>query len=159
VEATGANALVIDTGATAIANSGTFEVNGTGGLILESAVTGDDGLTGGALIISGTLDAEAAFAQDVEFTGTAGKLELADSQGYTGTVSGFSTSGGTSFDLRDIGFVSAGEATFKGTSSGGVLTVTDGTHTAALDLVGSFTSGNFGFGPDSGTGTLITWKQ
>ena len=43
-------------------------------------------------------------------------------------------------------------------TGGGVLTVSDGTHTAALNLVGSFTSTNFGFGTDSGTGTLITWK-
>ena len=68
---------------------------------------------------------------------------------------GFSTTGGTSFDLRDIGFVSANEATFVGGSSGGVLTVTDGTHTAHITLLGDYTTSTFVASSDGSGGVII----
>lgn len=66
-------------------------------------------------------------------------LELAKSQSYTATISGFSKTGGASLDLADVGFVGAGEATLKGSKTGGVLTVTDGSHTAHINLTGDYT--------------------
>jgi len=55
-------------------------------------------------------------------------------------IIGFSKTGTTSFDLLDIGFVSASEATYSGTKTGGVLSVTDGTHTAHITMVGNYLS-------------------
>jgi hypothetical protein len=99
----------------------------------------------------GTLVFDAAFSQDVSFTGSTGELVLAQSQGYSATISGFSTSGGTSLGLRDIGFVSPNEATF----SGGVLTVTDGTHAAHIKLAGDFSGSTFTASSDGHGGTLV----
>ncbi len=58
-------------------------------------------------------------------------------------MSGFSAAGASALDLRDIGFVSAGEATFSGPAKGGVLTVTDGDHTARIGLSGDYANAVF----------------
>jgi hypothetical protein len=151
VEATGTNALVIDSGATAIVNNGTLEANGAGGLTLASAVTG----TGSAVIASGTLDAQAAFSQNVAFTGATGTLELAQSQAYAGAISGFSHSGGTALDLTDIAFGGATKASYSGTTASGVLTVTDGSHTAHIALTGDYTTSTFTAASDGHGGTSV----
>ena len=135
-----------------VANNGLLIVSG-GTLVLEnnSTVTG----TGSAQIIGGTFDASGNFNQAVTFVGGKGVLILGRSQFYTANISGFSTTGGTSFDLSDVGFVSASEATFSGTTAGGVLTVTDGTHTAKLNLVGNFTGSTFTASSDGHGGVII----
>ena len=134
----------------AVANAGTIETLG-GTLTVKGAVTG----AGGATINGGTLDFAASFNQNVTFSGTTGTLELARSQGYTATITGFSKTGGTSLDLVDIGFVSAGEATYSGTKTGGVLTVTDGTHTAHITLKGNYLNSTFIAASDGHGGVII----
>ncbi len=105
IETTGKGALTIKS---VVANTGTIMANG-GTLTLDAAVSGSGAVT----IAAGTLDiANAGAAETVGFAGKSGKLELAHSRTYTGGVTGFSISGRTSFDLRDIGFVSPTEATF-----------------------------------------------
>ena len=104
----------------------------------------------------GTLNFKSNFNQNVAFIGTRGELELARSQSYTATITGFSTSGGTSLDLRDIGFVSANEATFNGTSTSGVLTVSDGTHAAHITLDGDYLASTFTCSSDGNGGVLVT---
>ena len=155
INASGTLALTIDTGANTITNAGLIEATGAGGGVIQSAVknTGMLAAAGGDLTVNGavtgngsatingaTLDLGSSFTENVTFTGTSGVLELAQSQTYTGKVTGFSLTGGTSLDLRDIAFVSAGEATFSGNKTSGVLTVTDGTHTAHITLIGNYTS-------------------
>jgi hypothetical protein len=99
-------------------------------------------------------DLASTFTEAVTFTGTTGVLELAHSQTYSGTISGFSTTGGTSLDLADIAFVSSTKATFSGTSASGVLTVTDGTHTAHINLTGNYTASTFTASSDGNGGTI-----
>ena len=53
--------------------------------------------------------------------------------------------------LVQIGFVGADEATFSGTTTSGVLTVTDGTHTAHINLKGDYTGSTF-IASDDGNG-------
>ena len=91
----------------------------------------------------------------VAFTGTTGVLHLAQSTAYTANITGFSRSGATSLDLGDIGFVGSSEATFSGTTSSGVLTVTDGTHTAHINLKGNYTTSTFVASSDSHGGTIV----
>jgi len=134
-----------------VANTGTLEANG-GSLTLQAAVTG----SGAVDVVSGTLDiANANAGEAVAFTGKSGTLELDQSQTYTGQVSGFSTTGKTSLDLRDIGFVSPSEATFSGTAKGGVLTVTDGTHTAHIKLAGNYLNSTFVASSDGKGGVTV----
>jgi hypothetical protein len=75
--------------------------------------------------------------------GSTGTLQLEQSRTYTGEASGVSLNGQTSLDLGDVGFASADEATFRGTESGGVLTVTDGKHTAHIDLARDYLGATF----------------
>jgi len=147
IETTGTGVLTL---AGAVINSGTLAVNG-GTLTATGAVTGK----GGASINGGTLDMTSSFNQAVTFEGATGVLELAQSQAYTASITGFSLTGGTSLDLVDIGFVSSTEATFSGTSKGGVLTVTDGTHTAKINLKGNYLSSTFVASSDGHGGTIV----
>ena len=171
VNATGAsNALVLNTGANAIVNAGLIEATGSGGLVVDSAVTNTGLLeanggvlnltqavsgAGSAIIASGTLQLGAAFSENVKFTGASGVLDLAQSQAYTGSVSGLSHAGGTLIDLRDISFGGGTKATYSGTTAGGTLTVTDGAHTAHITLVGDYTTASFVVASDGHSGTLV----
>ncbi len=153
IEQTGSAALTVNTGTKAVTNAGTIAATGTGGLTITGGVTntglfeaigGELTLTGKvtgaghAVINAGTLYAASTFTEAVTFSGTTGELILGASQTYTGKITGFSATGATTLDLRDIVFVSAGEATFSGTTKGGVLTVTDGMHSAKISLVGDY---------------------
>jgi hypothetical protein len=111
--------------------------------------------SGKAVAAGGTLDFSSTFDQDVVFQGAGGVLELARSQTYFGKLEGFSNDGESTLDLADIAFVSAGEATYSGTSMGGVLTVTDGTHTAHIVLTGPHLGATFIAYSDGHGGTDI----
>jgi hypothetical protein len=158
--------LAIDTGTHPITNSGLIEASGAGQVVLRSAIQSGGtleaaggtliamGAVGGAghgVIASGELVFSSTFNQNVTFSGSTGALELAHSQSYTAVISGFSSSGGTALDLADIAFVSAGQATF----SGGVLTVTDGTHTAHIHLAGNYAGSTFTASSDGHGGTTV----
>jgi hypothetical protein len=134
-----------------IVNTGTLEVSKSGTLIAYGAVTGQ----GIARIGGGTLEFASSFDEAVTFTGAGGTLALAQSQAYANTITGFSTTGATSLDLGDIGFVSPGEASFSGTAASGVLTVTDGTHTGSLTLEGDYLAATFVASSDGPGGTEV----
>ena len=90
-----------------------------------------------------------------------GVLELEDSVAYTGKVVGLSNTGTNSLDLRDITFTSGvTKATYSGTTASGTLTVTDGTHTAHIQLIGNYTTaGAFVLSSDTFGGTSIVDPQ
>jgi hypothetical protein len=60
-----------------------------------------------------------------------------------------------SIDLEDISFVGSGEATFSGTKKSGVLTITDGAHTAGVKLEGDFLGSTFTASSDGHGGTVV----
>ena len=136
-------------------NSGTITVLG-GTVVTDAAVTG-----AGEVVISpcfshaGALECLSAFDGNVTFVGGHGLLGLAQSQGYTGSITGFSIVGKTTLDLGDIGFAGADEATFSGTKTSGILTVTDGTHTAHIHLIGNFLNATFVASSDGHAGTDV----
>jgi hypothetical protein len=174
IESFGAILLTVDVGGHTIVNAGTLESTIGGGLTTKSAVantglilvhggtlTLDKAVTGAGTvrIDSGRLDALGAFTENVTFTGATGVLELAKSQAYAGAVTGLSLTGKSSLDLLDIKFISAAKttATFvdNGSKTGGVLTVTDGTHTAHITLVGDYAGRTFTAGSDGSGGTKV----
>jgi hypothetical protein len=171
IEAQSASALIIDTGPDTILNAGRIEAAGAGGLTIESALDNTGVLdaargilaveaavtgAGRAVISGGTLSFASSFSQNVAFTGTTGVLELADSQAYAATVSGFSKTGGTSLDLADIAFVDgATTASYSGTSAAGVLTVTDGSHTSRIALKGDYLASTFTVSSDGHGGASV----
>ncbi|HEY2179971.1 MAG TPA: hypothetical protein VGH15_15480, partial [Caulobacteraceae bacterium] len=172
VNANGSAALVINSGTLAVVNAGTIESTSTGGLTITGAVsntgvllatkgtlTVDGAVTGaGTVKISGgTADFASTFSENVAFSITAGSvLELAKSQTYTGKVSGLSTTGTNALDLLDIGFTSGTtKATYSGTATSGTLTVTDGTHTAKITLLGNYVGHTFTPSSDGHGGTKV----
>ncbi|HEY2177487.1 MAG TPA: hypothetical protein VGH15_02800 [Caulobacteraceae bacterium] len=162
------NALIVDTGADTILNTGTIVALSGGGLIIASPVDNT-----GILETVGTLTAEAAvigagtvdilsgaalfaagFNEAVVF-GSSGRLALAHSASFTNTIAGFSHTGTTSLDLEDIGFSGTTKATFSGTTASGILTVTDGTHTAHIHLTGNYTAAKWTLTNDGTGGTKV----
>ena len=148
IETTGSGRLTLDG---TISNSGTIAAD-AGTLIISGPLTGN----GAVSIDGGTLDFTGAFSGSVAFKGKSGVLELADSQTYGGTVSGFSTTGHTRLYLVDIAHTGMSQATFSGTSTGGILTVTDGTHTAHIAMAGDYLGLTFvTYGVPGGKGVSV----
>jgi len=165
-----AGVLTLGSTITTVVNAGLIETSGSGGLTIKGplqntgvisanggtftvrgAVTG----SGSATIGAGTLDLVSTFTENVAFTATTGTLELDQSQTYTGTVTGFSKSGGTFLDLLDVTFGGGTTATYSGNKKGGTLTVTDGTHTAHIALKGNYLTSTFIVASDGLGGTLV----
>ncbi len=168
----GSAGLTIDTGTTVITNGGLIEAN-AGHVTVKSAIANTGTLlayAGGTLALygtitgagegkveGGTLDAQGSFNQAVVFDGK-GTLELAHSQAYTGRITGFSLTGGTALDLTDIGYtkgVTTATLVENGIKTAGVLTVTDGTHTAKITLAGNFSNSTFTTSSDGHGGTKV----
>ena len=134
----------------AIKNTGTLET--TGGIL-----TAYDSVTGGGTvaITGGVMDFIGSFNEAVTFSGPNGELQLAHSQSFSASITGFSRTGGSILDLGDIAFVGSGEATFSGGAASGVLTVTDGTHTASIRLKGDYRGQTFLAASDGAGGVLV----
>ncbi|WP_210333757.1 Ig-like domain-containing protein, partial [Mesorhizobium sangaii] len=169
--ATGTHALVIDTGSSTVVNSGTLEATGSGGLTINGAVA-NSGLiwaNGGNVAIGGQvtgdgdaiignmsqLEFHAASSADVIFgADAAGTLRLDDSFDFSGRIAGITND--DKVDLGDIWYGTGTSAVYQANQdgSGGTLTVSDGTHDAALHLVGAYDAGSFTLA-DDGTGRTV----
>ena len=173
--ATGANGLLIDTGANILVNGGTLEATGSGGLDIAGDVANNGSLwaDGGNITIHGAVTGNGNALIDhgatIEFGGASsvnaifaanetGTLMLDNALGFTGTVAGFAA--GSQIDLGDIQASSA-VLSFadNGAGTGGTLTVSDGTHTANVALVGSFDAAGFHLDPDHALGVVITYSD
>ena len=171
--ANGTNALVIDTGANVVSNSGVLEATGSGGLIIHSDVansgllwanggniTIDGAVTGnGSADIEGqaTLEFGAASSENTIFgQGAVGTLILDHADNFTGQIYGFTgdgtLSGSDQIDLKGIDYTSG---SFTDSYSNGILTVSDGTHAANLHFFGTYSLGNFKFVSDGQGGTIV----
>jgi hypothetical protein len=174
--ATGADALVIDTGANIVTNSGMLEATGSGGLSIVGAVsnTGTLWADGGNIIVHGavtgagtalingtaTLEFGAASSAATIFAlDAAGTLKLDDSFHFGGTVSGFD--GNDRLDIADVQFATALALNYAANAdgTGGTLTVSDGTHTANITLLGHYDAAGFHQGADHSTGVLLTYSD
>jgi hypothetical protein len=170
IDATGTNPLIVDTGASAITNSGKLEATNNGELFVASNVTNTGQLIANngteifAGAVSGNGTATIQGAGSIEFgstttanitfaAGADGTVTFDDASSLTGklSVTGFTL--GDTIDLADINYGSSGPTL---TFSKGVLTVSDGTDVAKLNVVGNFTLASFKAAPDGSGGTLIT---
>jgi len=148
---------VVATGGTAIQDSvgsGGYQVVQSGGIAQNVAQTG------------GILElASGGLLNEVGFRG-AGSLVLDASASFHGLVAGFGTS--DQIDLLDVAFVSA--TTKRGAQThlsfteaasnlSGTLTVTDGVHTASIQLLGQYTASEFATASDGHGGTLVTFTS
>jgi hypothetical protein len=113
----------------------------------------------GTIIIAGHSTLELGDAvpatQIVTFAGSTGTLVLDHAARFAGKVSGFSgdAAGSDLIDLKDIDFQSG---QFTNSYANGVLTLSDGTNTAHISLIGNYTLANFKIAADGAGGTQVT---
>jgi len=141
-----------------VTNDGTIEVTGgkltiTGTGSVADSVANDGGtiqIDGGAV-----LDLNVPDTQNVSFAGTGGKLQI-DTDSFDGSI--VSLAATDQIDLTTIGYGPGTTGTYvsNANNTGGTLTITDGTHSIALQLVGDYTNAHFAGSADSHGDTLIT---
>jgi hypothetical protein len=100
-----------------------------------------------------TLELASAFSGQVSFTAPTGVLKLLDSESFAGTVAGMS--GQDAIDFADIDVTKVQQPTYSGTASDGTLTVTDGSHTANIALLGNYLASTFVTSSDGHGGTNV----
>ncbi|RUW63878.1 VCBS domain-containing protein [Mesorhizobium sp. M7A.F.Ca.US.008.03.1.1] len=173
--ATGANALVIDTGGSVVTNSGTLEATGSGGLTVTGGLANSGMLlaNGGDIVIHGQVtgdgDATIGNLSKLEFGGAsstdvtfahdaAGTLQLDDSFDFSGRIGGITND--DRLELEDILFGAGTTAVYQANQdgSGGTLTVSDGTHGTALHLVGSYDANGFKLADDGQGHTAVSYN-
>ena len=141
------------------ANCGTSPVEN-----VSSALSQDAGTEGGAqsaaateapvtIADGGAAAIEGPSSQSVVFTGSSGTLTLDDAQGFTGQISGLS--GADAIDLADISYGADTQVTFLGNAAGGTLTITDGTESAKIALVGDYLSSTWDLSSDGHGGVTV----
>jgi hypothetical protein len=120
---------------------------------LTSAVTGTAGSF--ALMNKAGLELGAADSENINFAaGASGILKLDMSAQVTGNISGLTPK--DAVDLADLAWVAGHmKATFAGNASGGVLTVTNGTNSINLNLLGNYTQATWKLSKDGSGGTRV----
>jgi len=128
-------------------------VEGGGSLVVSSG-----GMVNGATISGATAEIQSGGltgTSPITYAGGAA-LILDASANFSGTIAGFTA--GDYLDLRDIAFGSTTSMSFveAGNNLSGTLTVTDGSDTANITLLGSYTPNQFNSASDGHSGTVIT---
>jgi hypothetical protein len=95
-----------------------------------------------------------AYSGTVSFAGATGTLIIDDSTKFAGSFSGQLARGDT-IDLTDVAGGANASLSYSGNASRGTLTVSDGTHSAKLAVVGNYSLGNFVASSDGNGGTSI----
>ena len=156
--------IVLGGASSATVSSGGVETVSSGGTASNTTVSG-----GNATISSGGVLAGATISNggslEIKNGGTAGSstitissgtLILDQAQTFSGTVAGLATSGAQNIDLLNISAVNLQPLSYTDSGGSGTLTVTDGTTTAQLNLIGTYTVGSFKTSADGTGGTIIT---
>ena len=112
-----------------------------------------DGVIGLAVMSGGTVEVSSAYSGPATFMGSSGILQLDQSASFSGTVAGMT--GQDTLDLRDISFATIQSPTYSGTSTGGTLSVSDGTHNAKIALLGNYLASTFVASSDGHGGTNV----
>ncbi|MGY3693161.1 autotransporter passenger strand-loop-strand repeat protein [Bradyrhizobium sp. USDA 3240] len=105
------------------------------------------------IVPGGTLELTGGSNAGVTFQGSTGTLKLDNSASFSGTVAGMT--GSDAIDFANINFASVHTPTFSGTSTNGTLTVTDGTVTASIALLGNYMASTFTTSSDGHGGILV----
>ena len=147
------NGVTITAGSTVEINAGTTLMLGgtvanSGVLLVNGGVLDVNGaLTGGTIQIEGAGEAVMTqkSSESVAFLSkSTGELVLDQAPSFSGKISGLGTT--QSIDLTDINFAAGVKISYSSNNrnnTSGVLTVTDGTNTAHLQMVGTYTLANF----------------
>ena len=111
--------------------------------------------TAASLTVAGgaTVEIDGASAQSATFAGSTGTLVLNDAPAFTGQVLGLI--GSDALDLADVSYGPNTTASFSGNVNGGLLTVTNGTETAQIALVGDYLKSGWTLSSDGHGGTVV----
>ncbi len=138
--------------AAAISGSGGIEVENNASLVISGTVTGTGALT---LANGANLELAGADSENVTFlAGATGTLKLDHTSSFSGTVAGLTTR--DKLDLTDLAWKSGHmTASFSGTSSGGTLTVSNGSQTDKIQLSGNYLKSGWSLSRDSNGNTIV----
>ena len=100
-----------------------------------------------------TLELTSAYSGQLSFVADIGTLKLDNSATFAGTVAGMS--GHDTIDFADIDPTKVQSPSYSGDASGGTLTVTDGSHSANIALIGSYLASAFVASSDGHGGTNV----
>jgi large repetitive protein len=101
-----------------------------------------------------TMELTGAYSGTVTFAGATGTLKIDNSASFSGTIGGQLAIGDV-IDLADITAGANATISYSGNNSPGTLTVSDGTHTVHIALLGSYTLANFTASADGHGGTSV----
>ncbi len=129
----------------------------TGTPAVQPAVSGNSApaLT---IVDGGSAAIDGFSGQSVSFAGSNGTLILTDSVAFTGQIAGMT--GSDAIDLADLHYEANTGVTYTGNAEGGTLTVTNGTQTTNINLVGDYLSSAWNLSNDGNGGTTVvdpTW--
>jgi len=158
-----ANGTVISAGGSAVVSSG----GAAYGTIIDSGgyeLVMSGGLMSNATISGGTLEIAsggAVASSTITFDTTSSSTLVLDDTKFRGKIAGFTGSGSTiaNSDAIDLTGVSDGATLgYVGNALSGTLTVSDGSHTVKLTMLGNFVQSNFNVTDDGGGHALITYS-
>jgi 20S proteasome alpha/beta subunit len=132
------------------------DLNGDGTIGLPASGISAASVTPSAPIVvssGANVEITSIYAGAVTFTDSTGTLKLDHASSFAGTVAGMGAQ--DTLDLADINFATLQQPIFSGNTSGGMLNVTDGTHTANIALLGNYMASTFVTSSDGHGGTYI----
>jgi probable HAF family extracellular repeat protein len=139
----------------AISGSENFSLQDSAKADITTPISGTGSFT---LSSSAGLEFGATDSENVAFMpSSSGVLKIDNSltAPFTGQLSGLSSS--NHVDLADLTWVQGHmNAAFNGNTSGGVLTISNGSQSVALNLSGNYTQSTWHLSKDSATGTLVS---
>ena len=102
----------------------------------------------------GSLELSSAFSGTIGFAGPTGTLVIDQSSTFAGTIAGQLATGDV-IDLLDIKAGANATIGYSGNNSPGILSVSDGTHTANIALLGNYMASSFVASSDGHGGTSV----
>jgi hypothetical protein len=99
------------------------------------------------------LELNSAYSGHLAFAADTGTLKLNNSATFAGTVAGMTEN--DIIDFADIDPTKMQAPSYTGDTSGGTLSVTDGTHTANIGLLGNYMASTFATSSDGHGGTNL----
>jgi hypothetical protein len=101
-----------------------------------------------------TLELTSANSGTILFAGATGTLKIDNAASFTGKIAG-QLAVGDKIDLANITAGAQAQISYSGNDSPGTLTISDGTNTAYIALLGDYSLGNFKVSSDGHGGTIV----
>jgi hypothetical protein len=129
------------------------DLNGDGAILLSG--TGSSIGTSSIVVGSGaSVELTGAYSGSITFAGATGSVTIDDPEDFSGKIGGQLAIG----DVIDLAGITAGSSAtlaYSGNNSPGMLTVSDGIHTANIALLGNYSLANFTVASDGHGGTSL----